>query len=184
MDIPDSIYPQMAKIVLGHHAIALDLATQRLSEESGRNPQELLREVLLASLQELDEMSADDLQQVCDRIIRELNWAKAQYEPQNVTTVRPGEVLVYWQHETSGRLKEAVETFLDSNEPLSELHRDCLATYFRIWKDYPGWKMDRPGMRQKLEEWKASFDFMVAHGTRESIQSWLEKGLELGIDPL
>lgn len=91
--------------------------------------------------------------------------------------------LVYWQNETSGQLAKAMQRLIMTTELLTEGDRQFIAMYLKIWLDYPGWQLDAEGTAT-LASLKESFPASVEQGDRESIWAWLDRLLELGIDPL
>jgi hypothetical protein len=81
----------------------------------------------------------------------------------------------YWQYETSGLLRPAVERYLNG-EPLGQFHLGILAGYLCRWIQAEGW-----GNGPEVEALRAQ---AATIRTREDIERWIDAALEIGIDPL
>ena len=90
---------------------------------------------------------------------------------------------LYWMHETSGFLEPAIVAYLH-REPLDEMQISILRAYLRQWIDATVWN-DNPfaanSDQQTIDELRAAVKHLA---TREDIEGWLHRALEIGIDPL
>jgi len=80
----------------------------------------------------------------------------------------------YWMNETSGVLRPAVEAYLLTDEELSPAHVAALRAYFRQW-------IAAPWSGAGIDELRAGIDGL---DSRAAIETWLDKALVAGIDPL
>lgn len=81
---------------------------------------------------------------------------------------------MYWQYETSGVLRPAVEVYLEGGAMTND-HIAAMRTYLRQWINAPAWQ------GRKVEFLRRSIDSLTS---REAISSWLMIAEEAGIDPL
>jgi hypothetical protein len=80
----------------------------------------------------------------------------------------------FWQNETSGVLRPAVEAYL-FGDPMTVMQIAAMRAYLRQWINAPEWKgAGLPELRAKAETIR----------TRADINQWLELAAEVGIDPL
>ena len=172
---------------VGLHTIALDLASMKLSAQGNEMPQDIMRQLLLEAWQRLDAMSEAEFEACLNNSLAQVAWVKRKRDSRStsILDVIPmpsagAPQLVYWRNEVSGQLVAAVERFL-SDEPLEAGHLKPLIAYLRIWAHFPGWSAED---KAALQQWRDDFDSLVANGDRNSIQQWLNAGLQLGIDPL
>jgi len=79
----------------------------------------------------------------------------------------------YWMNETSGVLYDAVEHYINL-QPLSPADLDVMRAYLRQWMegDFQGPESD--GLRNTID----------AIVDRASLQAWMERAVDAGIDPL
>lgn len=82
---------------------------------------------------------------------------------------------LYWQQETSGKLKEAVLTYVD-NKPLNESQILSLKLYFQQWISASAWEPTDEviDLRYSVEK--------IA--TVKDIDNWVEDAIAAGVDPL
>lgn len=80
----------------------------------------------------------------------------------------------YWMNETSGVLRPAVEAYL-RGEALTPGNIAAIRAYLRQWMNAPAWF--GPG----IAELQQGVDGLTS---RAAIRAWLDRALELGIDPL
>jgi len=80
----------------------------------------------------------------------------------------------FWMHETSGRLRPAVEAYL-LGQHMAPDQIASLRAYLRQWIMHPAWR--GPG----VAELRAGVDGLIS---RRAISDWLDRALEQGIDPL
>jgi hypothetical protein len=80
----------------------------------------------------------------------------------------------YWQDETSGVLRPAVEAYLHG-EPMTFAQVAAMRAYLRQWIGAPVWAGDG------IDELRRSVDGL---GSRFAIADWLNQAERLGIDPL
>jgi len=80
----------------------------------------------------------------------------------------------YWQDETSGVLRPAVEAYLHG-EPLTAAQVAAIRAYLRQWIGAPVWR------GEGVDELRAGIDGL---GSRFAIADWLARAEQLGIDPL
>jgi hypothetical protein len=78
----------------------------------------------------------------------------------------------YWMNETSGVLRPAIERYL-SGGPMTDEHVATMRAYLRQWIAADGWR-DAGNLR-----W--SVDGLTSHA---AITQWLDRAIEIGIDPL
>ncbi len=85
----------------------------------------------------------------------------------------PGFIPGYWMHETTGRLRPAVEAYL-LMAPMSEEHISAMRAYLRQWmRGY--WE------GADVEQLRRDVDGLTS---RKAIHDWLGRALISGIDPL
>jgi hypothetical protein len=82
--------------------------------------------------------------------------------------VSPG----YWMHETSGVLRPAVEAYL-AGDKLTGDQIAALRAYLRQWIAAPAWR--------GVDDLRSEIEGLTS---RKAIREWLDKAIELGIDPL
>lgn len=80
----------------------------------------------------------------------------------------------YWMHETSGRLRPAVEAYLSGGAMTPE-HVAAMRAYLRQWIAAPAW------IGPDVTELRAAIDGLT---DRAAIERWLDAAIESGIDPL
>jgi hypothetical protein len=80
----------------------------------------------------------------------------------------------YWQHETSGVLRPAVEAYLHG-EPMTPEQIAAMRTYLRQWISAPTWR------GADVDKLRARVDGLFAV---DSIDRWLRDAEAMGIDPL
>jgi hypothetical protein len=81
----------------------------------------------------------------------------------------------YWVYETSGVLRPAVKAYLARDE-MTPQEIAAMRAYLRQWIEKGAWARD--GV---VEELKRDVDGLTS---RLAIQAWLDKALDVGIDPL
>lgn len=99
----------------------------------------------------------------------------------------------YWQKETSGRLREAVTAYFDNrvylngteNRPISPADCELVADYIRHWIHAPMYDANPyleadPEQKEELASLRAQADALT---DANSIDRWIHKALESGIDP-
>lgn len=80
----------------------------------------------------------------------------------------------YWMYETSGRLRPAVEAYLN-RQLMSEAQIAAMRAYLRQWIAAPTWRgPDIQTLRERI-------DGLTSRG---AIRRWLDLAEEIGIDPL
>lgn len=80
----------------------------------------------------------------------------------------------YWMYETSGVLRPAVEAYL-KGEYMTPQQIAALRAYLRQWIDAPDWRgPEIDGLRDGIDSLHS----------RAQIATWLNKALDVGIDPL
>lgn len=80
----------------------------------------------------------------------------------------------FWMNETTGVLRPAVERYL-AGEPLTVSEIASLRAYLRQWINCPTWAgPDIDWLRQSIN----------GLTSRATIDAWLDRALESGIDPL
>ncbi|AFY74751.1 hypothetical protein Syn7502_02813 [Synechococcus sp. PCC 7502] len=82
---------------------------------------------------------------------------------------------LYWKNETSGHLEAAVIAYVNRLE-LSSKDIGLLKSYFAIWVNATVWMQSK-----ELENLRQSVE---AIATVEDIHQWLDKAIDIGIDPL
>lgn len=90
----------------------------------------------------------------------------------------------YWMHETSGRLRPAVEAYLRGDNPLKPEHAAALRAYFRQWIMSPLWDQNPHADdddRWALAELRRHVNDLT---TRETIERWISWVVDEGYDPL
>ena len=80
----------------------------------------------------------------------------------------------YWRDETSGVLRPAVIAYLDGGDMTPE-HIAAMRAYLRQW--IAGFWFGE----DEIEALRAAIDGLV---TRAAITAWLNRAIDLGIDPL
>ena len=81
----------------------------------------------------------------------------------------------FWMNETSGVLAPVIEAYLNGGI-LSAHQLAIMRAYLHQWIDAPVWKADGD-----LEALRLSVDGIA---TRADLDRWLDKAVDLGIDPL
>jgi hypothetical protein len=82
---------------------------------------------------------------------------------------------LYWMNETSGHLEAAVIAYLNERE-LNRGDIDLLKSYFAIWTNATVWSES-----DELDKLRQSIG---AIATIADIDRWLDRALNMGIDPL
>lgn len=85
------------------------------------------------------------------------------------------EIPLFWRDEQSGVLAPAVGRYL-SGEPLSTNDIALLRVYLRQWICSPVWQCD--------DDIAALRDMADSITSRAQIALWLDRALQIGIDPL
>ena len=80
----------------------------------------------------------------------------------------------YWMYETSGVLRPAVEAYLYGDE-LTPQHIAALRAYLRQYINAPAW------LGPEIDGLRDGIDSLHS---RAQIATWLNKALDVGIDPL
>ena len=81
----------LTAMVLGQHAIALDLAAMKLAKNGNQSSQDVLRDLMQESLARLDGMTERELDAVLENIITQLDRAAARHSASlNNPPNRPG----------------------------------------------------------------------------------------------
>lgn len=99
----------------------------------------------------------------------------------------------YWQHETTGRLRDAINAYFDNrvylngteNAPISPADCELVADYIRHWIHAPMYDANPyleadPEQKDELATLRAQADALT---DADSIDRWIHKALESGIDP-
>jgi hypothetical protein len=89
----------------------------------------------------------------------------------------------YWLYETSGVLLPAVAAYLERREMTPE-QIAALRGYLRQWIDAPAWDANPHAGdedRARLAALRADVDQLTS---RTAIDSWIEKAIAEGLDPL
>ena len=86
---------------------------------------------------------------------------------------------LYWMHETSGVLRPVIEAYLN-REPLTEAEICVMRAYLRQWIYAPAWDANPYG----TEMLAGLRDMIDSLHSRAQIETWLNKALDAGIDPL
>jgi hypothetical protein len=81
----------------------------------------------------------------------------------------------FWMHETSGVLAPVIEAYLQGRD-LTPSQLAIMRLYLHQWIDAPVWSADGD-----IEALRQSVDQIA---TRADLERWLDKALDLGIDPL
>lgn len=82
----------------------------------------------------------------------------------------------YWHNETSGRLVPAVEAYL-YGQALSLEHVGAIRAYLRLWMGAANWC----SVDDDVTVLTLAIDTLY---TRADITRWLDKAIQIGIDPL
>ena len=80
----------------------------------------------------------------------------------------------YWQNETSGELRPAVERYV-RNEPMSQRDITLMCAYLKQWIEAPGFFGD---------EVMALRESVGAITTRAELEEWMQAADDAGVDPL
>lgn len=80
----------------------------------------------------------------------------------------------YWQHETTGVLRPAIEAYLLTDLPLTIDQIGAFRAYLRHWMGADWIGPDIPALRLAIDD----------IDSREAIEAWLDRALESHIDPL
>jgi hypothetical protein len=86
---------------------------------------------------------------------------------------------MYWMYETSGMLSAAVHKYF-SEKPLTAEDISYLRAYIRQWIFSPVWEQNPYGDGTNLKDLRDMVDGLT---TREQIDRWIYKALEVGQDP-
>jgi hypothetical protein len=78
----------------------------------------------------------------------------------------------YWINETTGRLRPAIESYL-SGGPMTDEQIAAMRAYLRQWIVADDWR--------GVETLRWSVDGLTSHA---AITQWLDRAIEIGIDPL
>jgi hypothetical protein len=81
----------------------------------------------------------------------------------------------FWMNETSGVLRPAVIAYI-SGGPMTEAQIAAMRAYLRQWIMAPGWVLD-----PDLEELRESINGLTSYA---AIAAWLDRAVNVGIDPL
>jgi hypothetical protein len=81
----------------------------------------------------------------------------------------------YWMNEQSGFLAPVVEAYIQG-EPMTLRDIGIMRAYLRQWIQAPVWNGG-----EAIEELRRGIDEIIS---RAGIESWLERALDVGIDPL
>ena len=81
----------------------------------------------------------------------------------------------YWQNETSGRLRPAVEAYLLTDRELTNAETRIWRAYLRQWIGAPDFR----GPQVELLR-----NFVDGIIDRETLAKWLDHAIEAGCDPL
>lgn len=95
----------------------------------------------------------------------------------------------YWQNEQTGQLRGAVTAYLDNrtrNTPISPADCELVAEYIRHWIHAPMYDVNPyhridPQGKKILADLRAEADALT---DADSIDRWIHKALDHGIDPL
>lgn len=173
--------PQMLE-AFGHHMMALEILAEAISSGEltqwrGKKAKEIIVNALAQGVIKFENMSPQELQSTFDNFADVANNVAAAIDLESSLHTEP---LLYWRHEQSGKLKEPVEKFICTQEPLTDNERELLANYLWLWVSHPSWMAPAEG----LKALKNSFESMVKNGDRASIEQWCENLEELGLaDP-
>jgi hypothetical protein len=86
----------------------------------------------------------------------------------------------FWQFETTGVLRPAIEAYLFTRGPLTDKQVAAIRAYLRQWINGP-WKA-APGAEERvLERLRSMVDGLV---DRSAINVWIMQATDLGLDPL
>ena len=86
----------------------------------------------------------------------------------------------YWQHETTGVLRPVIEAYLYGRQ-LGPNSMAVMRAYLRQWIMSPVWDASPHADDEELRGLRDLIDSLT---TRAQIDTWLERALEIGIDPL
>lgn len=86
----------------------------------------------------------------------------------------------FWMQESSGVLHPVIEAYLHGDE-LDAAQVATMRAYLRQWVMSPVWDANPFAEGGELDELRAQVDTMQ---TREDVDSWLQRAMEAGIDPL
>jgi hypothetical protein len=81
----------------------------------------------------------------------------------------------YWMHETSGVLRPAIVAYLNG-EPLTDEHIAAIRHYLAQWIYAPGYDGGEGVGRLR--------NTIGGLKSRQAIDQWLDRALQVGIDPL
>lgn len=92
---------------------------------------------------------------------------------------------LYWMQETSGKLREAIETYIhyraNKNHPKpTERHLLLMQAYFKQWINAPAYDQG-PGDKTELLALRNSVEKL---DSIQDINRWLDRAFSIGIDPL
>ncbi len=82
---------------------------------------------------------------------------------------------LYWKNETSGQLEKVVAAYVNQ-QPIDNDGIRMLQQYFSIWANATVWMPSK-----ELENLRQSVD---AIATVADIDQWLDRAIDIGIDPL
>lgn len=91
----------------------------------------------------------------------------------------------YWRNETSGNLREAIETYIrykakEIQNPPTTTHIKLIKSYLAMWIYSPAY-IQSPGFEA---EKKILRDTVEHINSVQDIDRWLDAAMEIGIDPL
>ena len=95
----------------------------------------------------------------------------------------------YWRNEQTGRLEEAVQAYFDNRlqgSPVSPADCELVADYIRHWINAPMYDVNNPYFETSPDEHnhlKALRDEARHITDADSIDRWIHKALDLGLDP-
>jgi hypothetical protein len=110
-------------------------------------------------------MTFGDLSRACGIVL--CDQCREQFVMSDAQMNEPG----FWMYETTGVLRPAVERYLEG-ESLSDADIAALRAYIRQWIFADVWK--------GVDELRNAVDGLT---TREAIDEWTERALDLAIDP-
>jgi hypothetical protein len=93
-----------------------------------------------------------------------------------------GTGLFYWKNETSGKLQTTILKYLTAKREadLSQDERTLLRSYFVHWAFCPLYKVN-PELEAKFNAWQQRSQTLDSVA---EFQTWLDEGIEYGVDPL
>lgn len=86
----------------------------------------------------------------------------------------------FWMYEASGQLRPAIEAYLNGKS-MTPHQVATMRAYLRQWIMSPVWDQNPHGGQQAIDGLRDMLDSLVS---RKQIKRWLDKALDVGIDPL